>query len=823
MQFRGMVFLTGVCWMAGLPALAQQQSTPPAQPAQTAQPAQGASEPAATFHTETRLVPVDVVVKDKKDNYVRDLTKKDFKVSEDGKEQEITTFSFGADPNAPGSAQQRYLVLFFDNSTMNMGDQIRARTEAAKFIDANASPERLMAVVNFGGSLVISQNFTDNAERLKAAVTGARTSAVSPNMGSGRGMGGGGGGGGMGGRTMGSMGAYGARDVILAVRSMAENLMDIPGRKILILFSAGFPLRNNPELISEITAAIDSCNHSNVAIYPIDVRGLVSGPLRLGGAVMNPPAGPEGAPVPFFTRSLGIALALNPVLRIAAFQARGGGGGTTGGGTTGGGTGGSTGGAGGGRSGSTGGTTGSSGTGTTGGTRSAPGSTSGSTSGSASKGGGGGGGTTAPVVTGSPRTIMPRIPEGVSANQDVLYMLAGGTGGFVIANTNDLLKGMESIGKEQNEYYFLGYAPPESKEGSCHTIHVKVDRGGTSVRARSGYCNVKSKDALAGKPIETQLETRITGSQAPTVAAPLQAAYFYSGANTARVTVALAIPASAVKFEKVKGKFHGEINVLGLAYRSASEVGARFSDTVKLDYEKKDEVEEFAAKPYLYENQFEVTPGKYNLKVVFNSGGQNFGKQEIPLAIDTYDGTEYSMSALAPTKNFRKMDANDPLANSHIDAELIEGKTPMIVGSLEFTPAAAYSFKAADQVAVYFEVYDSLLAAEETPAAPPAPAAAPAQPADPLGLHGQQADAAPAGPAKKVLAELRILDRQTGETKLDSGGVDISNFIRKGNPVMAIALAVPVKDLKPGGYRLEIRSSDWEKRSIGRTVDFDIE
>ena len=79
---------------------------------------------------------------------------------------------------------------------------------------------------------------------------------------------------------------------------MAENLTDIPGRKILILFSAGFPLRNNTELMSELTAAIDSCNRSNVAIYPIDVRGLVAGPLRLGGAVMSPPAGPEGTPVP---------------------------------------------------------------------------------------------------------------------------------------------------------------------------------------------------------------------------------------------------------------------------------------------------------------------------------------------------------------------------------------------------------------------------------------------------------------------------------------------------------------------------------------------
>ena len=403
-----------------------------------------------------------------------------------------------------------------------------------------------------------------------------------------------------------------------------------------------------------------------------------------------------------------------------------------------------------------------------------------------------------------------------------MYALANGTGGFVIVNTNDLLKGMESIGKEQSEYYFLGYVPPESKEGTCHTIHVKVDRGGTSLRARSGYCNVKSKDELAGKPIETQLETRITGSQPGTVAAPLQAAYFYSGANAARVNVALAIPSSTVKFEKVKGKFHGEINVLGIAYRSPNEVGARFSDTVKLDYDKKEEVEEFASKPYHYENQFEVAPGKYDLKVVFNSGGQNFGRQEIPLSIDNYDGNQYTMSALVPTSQFHQMGQNDPLMNAKIDADLIEGKTPMIAGPYEFTAPAAYRFKADGKVAVYFEIYDSVLGAEEpapeTP--PPAPAAASS---DPLGLHTPPPEEPKRDPNKKVLAEMRILDRQSGEAKLDSGAVDISNFVRKGNPVMSVALNVPVKDLKPGAYQLEIRSQDWEKRGYVRTVDFDIE
>ena len=121
--------------------------------------------PGAIFRSETRLVPVDVVVQDKKGNYVHDLEQKDFKVWEDNKEQQIRNFSFEADPNSPLAQQKKYLVLFFDLSTMTMGDQIQARQAAAKFIDANAGPNRLMAVANFGGALQITQNFTDDIER----------------------------------------------------------------------------------------------------------------------------------------------------------------------------------------------------------------------------------------------------------------------------------------------------------------------------------------------------------------------------------------------------------------------------------------------------------------------------------------------------------------------------------------------------------------------------------------------------------------------------------------------------------------------------------
>ena len=250
---------------------------------QTPAAAPGAVQQSGTvIKKESRLVLVDAVVTDKKGNYIRDLAQNDFKVYEDNKEQQVSSFSTGADIAVQANAQKHYLILFFDNSSMQAPDQIQARNAAMKFVEANASPDRLMAVVDFGGALSIRQNFTANANLLRAAVSGIKGSSVDSNasaasqpvtiasaefspLGN-------------------SEADYAARTMLLAVRSLAKNLRGIPGRKMVVLFSAGFPL--TPERESELTATIDACNKANVAIYALDVRGLVS-----GAPVINAPGG----------------------------------------------------------------------------------------------------------------------------------------------------------------------------------------------------------------------------------------------------------------------------------------------------------------------------------------------------------------------------------------------------------------------------------------------------------------------------------------------------------------------------------------------------
>jgi len=245
-----------------------------------------------------------------------------------------------------------------------------------------------------------------------------------------------------------------------------------------------------------------------------------------------------------------------------------------------------------------------------------------------------------------PRLIVPQIPD-VASNQQILYELAQGTGGFVIVNSNDLLGGMQRIADDQSRYYVLSYTPPESPEGSCHTLRVKVDRGGTQVRARSGYCNERPKDLLAGNPIEKVMEGRVSGEMAGNVTGSMEAPYFYTSPNTARVNLAIGIPSNALKFEKVKGKPHSAVNVLGIAYKPDGTIAARFSDTVEFDFDGKKELEEFQKQPFHYENQFDVASGTYAFKVVFSAGGENFGKIEKPLVIEPFDGKQFAVSSIA--------------------------------------------------------------------------------------------------------------------------------------------------------------------------------
>ncbi len=604
--------------------------------------------------TETRMVLVDAVVTTKSGAAVPDLTARDFQVFEDGKPQTIQSVSYVAEP--ANANQPSYLLLFFDNVSLDLASQNRARAAAIQFIEANSGPNRYMAIVNYNGGLSVSQNFTTDTERLervadREVVTGTAAQGRNP-----------------------AAGGSGPEGLARSIRLLAANLSSVSGRKSLVLFSGGYSQTGPLNVL--LLSAVEACNRSDVAIYPVDVSGLTQ--PGMNGGVDSSRAGGRGR--------------------------RG----------------------------------------------------------------------------GSLSTPAGSDPGSMS---EILFALAAPTGGYVAANPNDVLAGLMRIAREQTDYYLLGYTPPESPDGSCHPLKVKVDRPRTNVRARVSYCNVKAVDLLAGKPVERELEYRVTGSDAGNIKASMQLPYFYTEADTARLNVAMEIASSSIRFEKVKGKSHGELNIVGIAYLPDGTAAARFSDTVKFDFAAAKEVEEFRARPLHYEKEFFVAPGNYTFKVAFTSGGESFGKLEAPLAIPPYDGRQFMLSGLALSKEVRPASE----LGSAEDAELIEGRTPLIYKEAKIIPAGSARFSSSDPLSLYGEIYDPVLASGNPPV---------------------------------VEIRMRVSDR-AGSVKF--GGAMRPEIDKNAHSsTLPFALKIKVDSLAPGGYRADVEAVDSAGNSMLRSVDFEI-
>jgi len=640
--------------------------------------AQDAAVP--VLRSETRVVLVDAVAVDKKGKFAQDLTEKDFKIREDGREQKISGFSLESSGVSPERPSKHYIAMFFDTSTAGQAGQMAVRQEGIRFVDGFASPDRYMAVVNynFDGGIRVAQNFTTDRDLLKKALSAVQasssstpTSATAPAAAPRGGRGGGG-------AAAPTVDTFAYRDMLSSLRNLVSSLATIRGRKALVFFSGGMALGGG-DIMPDLQATIDACNKANVAVYTVG-------------------SGPGG----------------------------------NGGGTT-------------------------------------------SASSSAQMGRNARGSMSADLST---------------EDQNVPRTLSEGTGGIAFLTTNDLAASLGKVAQEQDQYYLLSYTPTvDSPEGSCHDLRVTVARSDLEVRARKSYCTSKPVDLLAGKPVGQALETRAASGAAGNITAEMQLPWFYSAPNVAQVDLAMDIVPSAMKFQKEKGKLHGEFDLAGVAYKPDGSIAARVSDAVKLDFDTQQQVDAFLKTPYRYENQFEIAPGQYNFRMAFSAGAEGFGKVEMPLKIEPWNGQSLAASGLALSHDAHP--AADLAAG--LDGSLLEGLRPLVAKGTEVVPAGTDRFQQGERGFLYFEAYEPLLAA--------------AKPGASLPLVG---------------VRIRVLDRATGQQKEDTGVKTAGSFMRAGNPMIPILSALPIATLPAGAYRLEVSVMRETGEPVVRTADFDV-
>src|SRR5467141_912266 len=303
-----------------------------------AQVQQSSADSATVIRATTRLVQLDVVVTDSSGHPPKDhLSEKDFTILEDGKPQKLSFFSFqqleGQEkrqsplpPQRPphvASNRPEYrrtvgppVILLLDGINTPVENQIVVRQQMLKFMADHFDPRMRIAVFLLGNELTVLQDFTSDPALLTAAMQKYRSQSSAAGRQGGTNVqlqppsfdgpnlppqarGAAVGTGDSNSRSLMNIGYALARfekesnantmemrvaHTADALAAIARHLAGFPGRKVVIWFSASFPLNLSVvdaedidvyrSYADRIRATTNQLSDAQVAIYTVDARGL---------------------------------------------------------------------------------------------------------------------------------------------------------------------------------------------------------------------------------------------------------------------------------------------------------------------------------------------------------------------------------------------------------------------------------------------------------------------------------------------------------------------------------------------------------------------
>jgi VWFA-related protein len=150
------------------------------------------------------------------------------------------------------------------------------------------------------------------------------------------------------------------------------------------------------------------------------------------------------------------------------------------------------------------------------------------------------------------------MTEALETNEALLHadphsglgQLADQTGGFLIANSNDLRDGFGKIETDMRHYYVLTYVPKNTNfDGKFREIDVKVKRPGVRVRSRKGYFAVNTAAGASVLAHETRALAALARTPVPN-AFPVRALplTFPEPGKRGLTPVLVSLPTSGITF-----------------------------------------------------------------------------------------------------------------------------------------------------------------------------------------------------------------------------------------------------------------------------------
>jgi VWFA-related protein len=616
----------------------QQQSTPaptavPAPPP----PATDSTRPpnqVPPLRTTSDLVRIDVEVTDHSGAAIKGLRADQFTVTDNGKPQKISSFVYAdieaieqagnedqkpitipVDPPAPlpeeavtnAVRDRRLLVLFFDMTSMENDDLLRAHDAAQKFIDKQMTPADLVSVVTYGNRLSIWADFTNDRKVLAKAIArlipGA-SSGLADNL-----------------YAAAQNGEYDVQEYtgaaytadetefnvfntdqkLAAVEGLANVLGSIPGRKAIVQFTGGIT-QTGEENRTELRAATDAANLADVSIYSIDARGLF-------------------ATVP-------------------------------------------------------------------------------------------GGDATANAATGNSIFTGAAVYHQTDQRQDsrdTLATLSSDTGGHAFFDLGDLSQAFPQIEKEYGGYYLVGYtlASNIKRDGTWHSIRVKLNAPGAHVRSREGYFAPRDFQHLQKEDRDQQLADSLE-SQNPIVelAVAVETSMFRLSDQQFYVPIAAKLSSSALEWAQKRGQHQAEFDFAAeIRVASTGRVVAHLRDTIQvhLDQERFQQVNQSSL---LYQGGVVLAPGNYNLKFVAREDETGkIGTFEQSLLIPLPPSDKITLSSVLLSSQLVPVEKTSEVQTKGQGVRAKLTASPLEVNGARIVPSVTRFFDQQQTLYVFFQAY----------------------------------------------------------------------------------------------------------------------
>ncbi|MGD0403207.1 MAG: VWA domain-containing protein [Candidatus Acidiferrales bacterium] len=517
------------------------------------------------FESHVNLVPVRVVVHDSNGKVVTNLTKEDFRLTQDRRPQTISLFTVetpastekqvvrgeaaGQPANqppapAPGALVMptRFVALLFDDVHLGTQDLVQARVAALHYLDTSVDPTERVALFTTSGQNQVE--FTDDRAKIRAMLelllpsrvgaidaisqcppmdyyeadlianqndqnavlaaiqdTAACAGSSGPSVSSAV----------LVQQTAQQLVLAGDTNAEYAIRRLVQvvrRMSALPGQRSIVLVSPGFLITNTHQF--DISDVIDKATRANVFINSLDARGLYT--VDALTDVSQP------APVNANSRTAALGL----------------------------------------------------------GWRS----------------------------------------EGQSRQGDVMAELSDSTGGFYFHNNNDLLKGFTVTTSVPEVSYLLAFTPEALKfDGKFHQIKVTLPTKGYTIQARRGFFAPKhgqTPEETAKQDIE---EAVFSQEERQGVPIQLQLQYFKSDAMDAKLSVLTRVDVTRVRFEKADGRNLGSLTLVAALFDrngnfisgNQENVGLRLKDST---------LEKLTHTGMTLKMGFDVKPGGYIVRLV---------------------------------------------------------------------------------------------------------------------------------------------------------------------------------------------------------------